>query len=448
MRKWNFFILAIIFLLNSCGKEYQSIPVIKQNPLPISFEIRQEQYRVERMSDEIIYLYRDYETADNLNDLLLVRIFIYKLKSELEKDDEHSILKEKIAAKFKEISERKLMLPSKQINSSIIPSNSSFIIPRNKIIEKEMNRWLNKSRNTLINWLKRKNKFAGIVLPLLRKHQVPEELIYLPIVESGYRPKALSRAGAYGLWQFMPGTAKSHGLKKNFWVDERACPYKSTEAACKFLKTLYRIFNSWELALASYNAGSGYISNQIKKQNSRDFWQMDLYKETSSFVPRFYAITILGEYKEAFNLDINDYKDFKYDSLLINSPLDFTYIADACNTTSEEISELNPELNHSCTPPFRNGYYVKIPHGKADDLRRFLLKLDKDKWWLGKKVIYKNSLSVFARKYKIPLKVLEELNPNPSKGDKILIPVGKSFKKITTKKRTSPKKNKKKRKSR
>lgn len=175
-----------------------------------------------------------------------------------------------------------------------------------------------RKRNYTQTMLERKNYYFPIFEYYLKKHEMPDALKYLSIVESGLNFKAVSRTGAVGLWQFMPGTGKDFYLTQNAMIDERQHPYLATEAACKFLKYLYRTFGDWELALAAYNCGPGNVSKAIKKSGKRGFWEIYpfLPQETRSYVPQFHAVV----YAMNFAGEHLIFPDV--DSILVAPPLD------------------------------------------------------------------------------------------------------------------------------
>ena len=138
------------------------------------------------------------------------------------------------------------------------------------------------------------------MLGTIHQYGLPEDLIYLSLVESGYNTNAYSWARAMGLWQFISSTGKIYGLKRNWWIDERKDPVKSTDAACRFLKDLYNQFGAWDLAMAAYNGGPGRVRRTIKKQKTIDFWKMKLKRETMDYVPLIMAATIIAKEPEKY----------------------------------------------------------------------------------------------------------------------------------------------------
>lgn len=175
-----------------------------------------------------------------------------------------------------------------------------------------------RKRNYTQTMLERKNYYFPIFEYYLRKHQLPDALKYLSIVESGLNFKARSRTGAVGLWQFMPGTGRDFYLAQDMHTDERQNPWLATEAACRFLKYLYGMFNDWELALAAYNCGPGNVQKAIRRSGKRGFWEIYNYlpQETRSYVPQFHAVV----YSMNFAADHHIFPD--PDSVLVTVPLD------------------------------------------------------------------------------------------------------------------------------
>lgn len=208
-----------------------------------------------------------------------------------------------------------------------------------------------------------------IYMPLfeeyLRKHNMPLGLKYLPIVESALVPRANSRVGALGLWQFMPGTAREQGLTINRYIDERCDPHKSTEAALNYLQQLYNRYNNWELALAAYNAGPGRVNRAIRRGRSKDFWKIRRYlpRETRNYVPAFIAAVYLMKYYDLHGLQPN-YPNLDLQltaSTKIFNHFSFYRIAQVTGISLDVIKTLNPSYSNGFIPANASGNYLTLP---------------------------------------------------------------------------------------
>jgi membrane-bound lytic murein transglycosylase D len=214
-----------------------------------------------------------------------------------------------------------------------------------------------RKRNYTQTMLERKNYYFPIFEYYLNKHSMPDALKYLSIVESGMNFKAKSKAGAVGLWQFMPGTGKDFYLAQNQHIDERQNPYLATEAACKFLKQLYGMFNDWELALAAYNCGPGNVLKAMRKSGKRGFWEIYnfLPQETRSYVPQFHAVV----YTMNFSAEHNIFADL--DSVLTTTTLDTFQISKPFDLAKmESILGLPKNELHRHNPIFRSNVFHPV----------------------------------------------------------------------------------------
>lgn len=213
--------------------------------------------------------------------------------------------------------------------------------------------------------LARKNAYFPLFEEYLAKHNMPEALKYLTIVESGMNPKAKSHAGAMGLWQFMPSTGKMYNLNYDWYIDEKMDPYKSTEAACKFLKQLHKMFNDWELALAAYNCGPGNVRKAIKRSGyKKTFWEIYNYlpRETRSYVPQFHAVNYLMRYAPEHNL-FADEKIYaiESDTLVVNQYFNLSALCNMTGICPATLETLNPELKRSVVPDYKKDYPLRVP---------------------------------------------------------------------------------------
>jgi membrane-bound lytic murein transglycosylase D len=202
---------------------------------------------------------------------------------------------------------------------------------------------------------------------ILEKYDMPEELKYLAIVESGLSPTARSWAAAIGLWQFIYTTGRNYGLHADWFIDERMDPHKSTEAACRFISDLYQMFGDWELALAAYNCGPGNVRRAIRRSGyKKSFWEIYRYlpRETRGYVPQFMAFVYIFHHLEDHNFYF-DATEFKYpvlyDTIMVTDYLDLQYIADTLNICLEDLQNLNTSIKKDALPKLNKPYQVNIP---------------------------------------------------------------------------------------
>lgn len=225
-------------------------------------------------------------------------------------------------------------------------------------------------RNRFSNWLALSGKYIPIMRTLLRENGLPEDLVYLALIESGFNPYAYSRSKACGPWQFIYLTGKRYGLRVDWWVDERRDPEKSTIAAAKYLKDLYDMFACWYLAAAGYNAGENKIAAAVKRYRTEDFWELTKYRflkqETKDYVPQMIAAALIAKDPDKYGFSGIEYQDpLRYEKVTVPPLTSLSLIAAACEIPVEELKELNPELLRGCTPP-EKPYEIKIPLGKKD----------------------------------------------------------------------------------
>jgi membrane-bound lytic murein transglycosylase D len=252
---------------------------------------------------------------------------------------------------------------------------------------------------------------------IFREKNLPEELFYLALIESGYNPQATSRAKAGGIWQFLAKTAKRFGLKVDKWVDERRDPEKSTYAAAEYLKSLFAIFNCWDLATASYNAGEGKVLRAMKQAKSQDFWELSrhryLKQETKRYVPMFLAAVIIAKEPEKYGFsNINYHPPLVYEKVAVPPETNLDWVAKMAETDPSELRALNPALRRGKTPPGTPHFEIKIPPGKKEIFEKNLLAYKQSPAAYNKKhrVRSGETLGSIAKRYRIDSQVLCEMN--------------------------------------
>jgi len=220
--------------------------------------------------------------------------------------------------------------------------------------------------------LSRVHLYFPIFEKYLKKYGLPDELKYLAIVESGLNPRAVSRAGAAGLWQFMPTTGRYFKLHQDWYIDERLDPEKSTEAACKYMKQLYGIFNDWELALAAYNAGPGNVRKAIRRSGyKKKFWEIYRYlpRETRGYLPQFVAMVYVINHAPEHNLFADpEYHPYS-ETVVVNNFLNLNTLAEQLNLCLEDLVKINPAIKRNALPKNISNYPLQIPADKMGYLK-------------------------------------------------------------------------------
>lgn len=234
-------------------------------------------------------------------------------------------------------------------------------------------------RKIMAYGLRHLGRYQKMIAQILQNESLPQELISLAQVESNFWPRAISSADAVGLWQFMVETGTRYGLKRNSWVDERRDPEKSTRAAVRYLKDLYRRFGDWYLALAAYNAGENRVEAAIHAGNSRDYWLLCrkglLPPETRSFVPIFLATMMILEDPDYFGFEASPLSPPDYQEVKISFSVNVRKLAEAAGIDPQPLVQLNPELNDSTTPPGASPYFLRVPKGTAARIKKELPQL-------------------------------------------------------------------------
>ncbi len=251
-----------------------------------------------------------------------------------------------------------------------------YPVVSNGRIQHFLERFTGSRREVIGLWLDRSSRYVSMIRATLRKHGLPEDLAFTAMIESGFNPVAVSRAGAKGLWQFMEQTARNYGLRVDRWVDERLDPEKSTVAAAAYLRDLYNQFGSWFLAQAAYNAGETKVARAIRLSRTNDFWELarsrHLRDETKDFVPAIQAITLIGRDPDRYGFEIAAYDVPRFDTVRVPPSTDLARLSRSAGLPLETLQTLNPELWRNVTPP-GGSWELKIPEGSEDGVRQAIL---------------------------------------------------------------------------
>lgn len=280
--------------------------------------------------------------------------------------------------------------------------------------------------------LRRAGRYRSMISRILAEEGVPQDLIYLAQAESGFKPLALSRARALGMWQFMSYTGREYGLRRTWWVDDRQDPEKATRAAARHLRDLYEEFGDWPLVLAAYNSGAGNVSRAIQRTGYADFWQLYnrnvLPRETRNYVPIIMALTIIAKDPARYGINVQPDPPFVTDRIKPGHPIDLRLVAETIDVPFDALKELNPHLLRMVTPTDPD-FEMHLPEGTAERFFAEIAAIPQENWvsWRRHRVVEGETLSGIAGKYRISTAAIasaNELDPKAELqvGDKLIIP--------------------------
>jgi membrane-bound lytic murein transglycosylase D len=305
-------------------------------------------------------------------------------------------------------------------------------------------------RPTFSRYLIRSGSYIPAMQEIFREYGLPEDLVYIAMIESGFNPYAYSHARASGPWQFIAATGKRYGLRQDYWVDERRNAPMATRAAASYFADLHARFGDWFLAMASYNSGEGRVANALKRNNMTTFWELReahvLPQETRDYVPKFLAAAIIAKNPEEYGFFIEPHESTEVVMVEVNGSVALDAIARASELPLDEIKFLNPQLRRGLTPPDKKPYPVAIPKAKAEVFAANFpaIQAKEAELWAQKarsmggghlvrhKVRSGESLSVVAKKYGSTIKRIQRANKMGRStviraGKTILVPTGKEY---------------------
>ena len=298
-------------------------------------------------------------------------------------------------------------------------NHNAIPLVMNKHVQLEINHFTKYGEKSFfIEAYKRSGKYRPYIVSQLKAAGIPVELSWLPLIESGFKVNALSRARALGPWQFIPSTGYKFGLKRDKYIDERIDPVKSTHAAIAYLKELHQIFGDWSTVLAAYNCGEGRVLRVIRSQNINyldNFW--DLYerlpRETARYVPRFMAALFIINNPEKYGLNaITVDEPLEYENVTVSKQMHLKNIAKEIGVAEKTLRELNPELRYRILP--QDKYPLRVPPGKSEVL---LANLDKipvsyppQSAYVYHRIRPGESLSTIARRYRSSVRKIMRAN--------------------------------------
>lgn len=357
----------------------------------------------------------------------------HELRQEIQYDDyfRHYILSDSVQIIGKDsIADRQRdTLYAKRLRNLV----STIPLAYNYIVRDHINRYVDTAPGTMSRILGLSQLYFPLIENALMAADMPIELRALPIIESALQVNAVSRAGAVGLWQFMPSTGKSYGLEINTLVDERRDPIRSTEAAIRFLKDLYRIFGDWTLAIAAYNCGPGNVNKAIARSGGKSFWQIYDYlpRETRGYVPAFIAATYAFNYHREHDIEMTKTPiPLALDTIHVNRITHLEQISSTIDVDIETLRLLNPQYRMDIIPASTKPYTLVLPQRNVNQyiereqeimakdstyLKEYLNPVNLDKKRLEKRTTYHRikrgeTLGGIARRYGVTVNQLMRWN--------------------------------------
>lgn len=287
------------------------------------------------------------------------------------------------------------------VNDSVLSYLSFFQTPRGSAIVER--------------GLSRSGRYREMILRVLKQEGLPQDLIYLAQAESAFQPQAVSRAGARGIWQFMPYRGREYELERTWWVDERSDPEKATHAAAQHLRDLYQMFGDWYLVMAAYNSGPLNVVRAIERTGYADFWELQkrnaLPKQTKNYVPIIIALALVAKDPAGYGIQVDLEKPPEVERVKPGHPIDLRLVADAIDADLDDLHLMNPELLRFVTPNDPN-FEINLPAGSADRFRAAIAQIPPEKWtsWRLYKVQEGDMLSTLARHYRVTVSSIQQLN--------------------------------------
>jgi membrane-bound lytic murein transglycosylase D len=280
--------------------------------------------------------------------------------------------------------------------------------------------------------LRRAGRYKDMIRRVLKEEGMPQDLIYLAQAESAFQPQAVSRAGARGIWQFMPFRGQEYGLDRSWWIDERSDPEKATRAAAHHLRDLYGMFGDWYLVMAAYNSGPGNVSKAIERTGYADFWELQkrnvLPNQTKNYVPIILALALVAKDPLLYGVQVDPDKPPVMDFVQPGHPIDLRLVADATGADLDDLRLLNPQLLRMTTPDDAS-FTLRLPVGTAAKFSAATSTIPPEKWksWRIHEVVQGETLAAIAKTYKVTPASVVDVNRLESVsaikvGDRLTIP--------------------------
>jgi peptidoglycan lytic transglycosylase D len=264
--------------------------------------------------------------------------------------------------------------------------------------------------------LERSGRYMKMIRDVLEREGLPQDLVYVAMVESAFKTNAHSVKRAHGLWQFVAGTGRRYGLNTNRLVDERSDPLKATEAAARYWKALYDIFHDWYLAMAAYNSGEGRVLRAMNRTGYDNYWDLcragALPRETCSYVPAVLAAMIIAKNPSHYGFDVQPQLPLHYATVTLERPIDIRKLAERARLDPADLKKLNPELRGYVTPAKRDGYQLAVPEDSEQTVAAVIDRIPTARIPREVRHVVRrgDTLSGIARRYGVSLAALVEVN--------------------------------------
>jgi membrane-bound lytic murein transglycosylase D len=273
-------------------------------------------------------------------------------------------------------------------------------------INRNVDYFVSDGRRRIVDGLARSTRYLDTYQEIFRAEGLPEELAYLPLIESGFTERAVSPAQAVGMWQFIEETGRRYNLFRTDWADKRLDPYHSARAAARLLRHLYETFGNWELALAAYNCGAGTV-RWAMRVNERaglptHFWALQLPQETQNYVPTFLATVMIAKNPGAYGItEIRYLPEVAYDQIKVSPGLSLDELAEQSGIPTKVLQDLNPALIRGTVPPGEEPYLLRVPHGARYTLAAKVSGVTR--WprdWVLHRVHFSDTVDELASRYR------------------------------------------------
>jgi membrane-bound lytic murein transglycosylase D len=400
-----------------------STPILEKNGVngesQAGIDSVEEPYTDQKRIDDALYYYQEaleYRNSGEPDRAIQSLDQSYQIIFSIQNEDDPEITQQKEDLRLL-ISKRILEIYASRSHPQMGRSRA-MPLAMNQYVAREIKRFQTKERVFFLKSYRLSGKYRPYIVEQMREAGTPKDLSWLPLIESGFKTKALSKARALGLWQFIASTAYRYDLRRDRWVDERMDPERSTQAAIAYLKVLHGLFGDWTTALAAYNCGEGNVLRVIRQQHVNyldDFW--DLYPrlplETARYVPRFLAALHIIKDPEKYGFyDLELDEPLMIEKVQVSRHMRLKDIARVLNVSAKTLEELNPSLRYKVTPNYP--FALKLPAGTSTT---FVAKLDEIPGWNPPKrayvihrVRFGETLSEIALKYRVSVRRIVHAN--------------------------------------